>query len=33
MIMVRPTLKSDVDILCELQKAAFLPIYEQYHDS
>ena len=29
MITVRPTLKSDADILCELQKAAFLPIYEQ----
>ena len=32
MITVRPTLKSDVDILCELQKTAFLPIYAQYHD-
>ena len=33
MITVRSTLKSDVDTLCEIQKAAFLPIYEQYHDS
>lgn len=33
MITVRPTLKSDANTLCELQKAAFLPIYEQYHDS
>lgn len=33
MITVRPTLTSDVDTLCELQKAAFAPIYEQYHDA
>lgn len=33
MITVRPTLISDVDTLCELQKSAFLPIYERYRDS
>ena len=33
MITVRPTRKSDVDTLCELQKAAFMPIFEQYHDA
>lgn len=33
MITVRPTKMSDVDTLCELQKAAFTPIYEQYHDA
>ncbi|MCH5304234.1 MAG: GNAT family N-acetyltransferase [Ruminococcus sp.] len=33
MIKIRPTLKSDVDTLCELQKSAFLPIYEKYHDA
>ena len=33
MITVRPTIKSDVDTLCALQKAAFMPIYERYHDA
>lgn len=33
MITVRPTKMSDVDALCELQKSAFAPIYEQYHDA
>ncbi len=33
MITIRPTQKSDADTLCEMQKAAFLPIYEQYHDA
>ena len=33
MITVRPTLESDVDTLCELQKAAFMPIYKKYHDA
>lgn len=33
MITVRPTLNSDVETLCELQKAAFTPIYEKYHDA
>ncbi len=32
MIKIRPTLKSDAFKLCELQKSAFLPIYEKYHD-
>lgn len=32
MISIRPTQKSDVNTLCELQRAAFLPIYEKYHD-
>ena len=33
MITVRATQKSDVDTLFQLQKAAFTPIYEQYHDA
>ncbi len=33
MITVRPTRESDAEMLCELQKAAFRPIYEQYHDA
>ena len=33
MITVRPTRKGDVDTLCELQKVAFMPIFEQYHDA
>lgn len=33
MITVRPTAKSDADTLYELQKAAFTPIYERYHDA
>ena len=33
MILIRPTLQSDVDALYELQKAAFLPIYEKYHNA
>lgn len=32
MITVRPTVASEAAILCRLQKAAFQPIYEQYHD-
>ena len=32
MISIRPTVAEDADTLCALQKAAFLPIYEQYHD-
>ena len=32
MITVRDTLESDVDTLFEIQKAAFLPVYERYHD-
>ena len=32
MISVRPTVPDDADILCTLQKAAFQPIYERYHD-
>lgn len=33
MITVRPTIFSDADALCALQKAAFSPLYEQYHDA
>lgn len=33
MILIRPTLQSDIDVLCELQKAAFLPIFKKYHDA
>ena len=33
MIKIRQTLSSDVDTLCDLQKAAFLPIYKKYHDA
>lgn len=33
MITVCQAQKSDAEVLCELQKAAFLPIYEQYQDS
>ncbi len=33
MITIRPTLQSDVNTLYEIQKAAFMPIYEKYHDA
>lgn len=33
MITIRPTIKNDVNKLCELQKSAFFPIYQQYHDA
>ncbi|MCH5286484.1 MAG: GNAT family N-acetyltransferase [Christensenellaceae bacterium] len=33
MITVRPTVHGDADILCALQKAAFQPLYELYHDA
>ena len=33
MISVRPTVPDDADTLCALQKAAFQPIYELYHDA
>lgn len=32
MTTIRPTRESDADILCDLQRKAFLPIYEKYHD-
>ncbi|MBR6524730.1 MAG: GNAT family N-acetyltransferase [Clostridia bacterium] len=33
MIAVRPTGPQDAEQLCQLQKAAFRPLYEKYHDS
>lgn len=33
MISIRQTINSDVDTLHEIQKNAFLPIYEKYHDN
>lgn len=32
MITIRYATKEDAEKLCELQKAAFLPLYERYHD-
>ncbi len=32
MIAIGDALESDTDVLWEIQKAAFLPIYEQLHD-
>lgn len=32
MIIIRSTVETDAETLCALQKAAFLPIYERYHD-
>ena len=31
-IKIKPTVESDVTELCSIQKAAFLPLYEKYHD-
>lgn len=33
MISIRPTVMRDVPILAEIQKQAFLPLYEKYHDA
>lgn len=32
MLTVRPTIQADADILATLQKQAFAPLYERYHD-
>lgn len=32
MITIRETQETDVDLLCEIQKEAFAPLYERYHD-
>ena len=32
MITVTPTLPAEADALCAIQKAAFQPLYERYHD-
>lgn len=32
MIEIRPTTENEVDELLEIQRQAFLPIYEEYHD-
>lgn len=33
MVTIRPTKEQDAKTLCEIQQAAFLPIYELYHDA
>ncbi len=32
MVTIRKTIKEDSKILCQIQKAAFKPLYERYHD-
>ena len=32
MIIIRPTIEQDAEILCAIQKQAFEPLYERYHD-
>ena len=32
MISIRNTIVQEVQVLCEIQKQAFLPLYEKYHD-
>ena len=32
MITIRPTIEQDAEILCAIQKQAFEPLYERYHD-
>lgn len=32
MITIRPTVEQDAEILCGIQKEAFFPLYERYHD-
>ena len=31
-ISIRPTTAPEAEILADIQKAAFLPLYEKYHD-
>ncbi len=33
MITIRETIESEAQILCDIQKAAFFPIYEKYRDA
>ena len=33
MLTVRPTRPEEAPLLCKLQKAAFLPLYERFHDA
>lgn len=32
MITIRPTIEQDAEMLCAIQKQAFEPLYERYHD-
>lgn len=32
MITIKPAIESDAERLAEIQKQAFLPLYEKYHD-
>lgn len=32
MVTIRETIKEDAEILCKIQKEAFQPLYERYHD-